>query len=237
MNRRELKYTQSIYGVLAILSTGPQSGYDIRKTLDHPEMFYWRESYGNIYPMLNKLFQDGLVDKADTSLKGRKRLMYKLNGNGWGELRKWLDEPANLSRFRVEILMKLRFGGSGGVENMISQLTLYGKQCEDQMSEAEHLLEQINDSEESLINDLRKITINLFYGRKITTLDWCSKSIEILKKWELAEKQEHSVNEINTSFKIETEAESAAARMNSAVMSPSSDNVVSVSNKIIPLME
>lgn len=222
-----LKYTQSIYGVLAILSSGPQSGYDIRKALDDPEMYYWRESYGNIYPMLKKLYQDGLVDKTDSFVKKKKRLIYRLNQNGWQELHKWMEEPANLNRFRVELLMKLRFGACCGVENMIAQLNQYRKQSEDQLLEAEMLLDQLTISEETLINDLRKITISLFAERKKTTLIWCSASSDLLEKWKLVEEQAKSNQNVELS----------AEKMYPEILLPETAGTTPKPPRIIPLME
>lgn len=223
----DLKYTQSIYGILAILSSGPQSGYDIRKALDNPEMYYWRESYGNIYPMLKKLYQDGLVDKTDSYVKKKKRLIYRLNQNGWLELHKWMEEPASLNRFRVELLMKLRFGECCGVENMIAQLTHYRKQSEDQLNEAEMLLDQLSTSEETLINDLRKITIRLFAERKKSTLIWCSASADLLEKWMLIEEQAKSNQSVELS----------AEKMHPEILLPETAGTTSMPPRIIPLME
>ena len=222
-----LKYTQSIYGILAILSSGPQSGYDIRKALDNPEMYYWRESYGNIYPMLKKLYQDGLVDKTDSFVKKKKRLIYRLNQNGWLELHKWMKEPANLNRFRVELLMKLRFGACCGVENMIAQLTHYRKQSEDQLIEAEMLLGQLASSEETLINDLRRITISLFAERKKSALIWCSTSSDLLEKWKLIEEQ----------TKSNQNAELSAEILYSEMLLPETADTSPMPPRIIPLME
>jgi|GEM_PF-1864270 len=187
MKKDELTYTQSIYGVLAILSIGPQSGYDIRKVLDHPEMFYWSESYGNIYPMLRALQKDGLVDKKDSYIKKKKRVIYQINQKGLDELHTWILEPVNLVRFRVELLMKLQFGISCGVENMISQIAHYRKLTEEQINTAEHMLGKINLSEESLARDLRKIAMSFFSEWKKSTVSWCDESVEILKKWKQRE--------------------------------------------------
>ena len=223
----ELKYPQSIYGILAILSTGPQSGYDIRKALDDPEMFYWRESFGNIYPMLKKLYNDGLVDKKESYVKTKKRLIYQLNRNGWTELQNWLHEPANLNRFRIEILMKLRFGASSGIEVMMEQLANYRKTSTEQLVEAEQLLEHISQLEETLSNDLRKITIGLFAERKRATLAWCDESVKILGKWKTVENEPISTpeNELTPQW------------INNETLSPESERVVSIPARIIPLME
>ncbi len=112
MTKPPREYPQSYYGLLAILSSGPRTGYDIRKFLEEPDVFYWKESYGNIYPMLKALEKDGLVNRRDSYVKTRKKSIYQLNELGWEVLNHWLEQPAGLSRFRVEILMKIRFGSA-----------------------------------------------------------------------------------------------------------------------------
>ena len=226
MQDKELKYTQSIYGLLAILSMGPQSGYEIRKALDQPEMFYWRESYGNIYPMLKKLYQDGLIDRVDSYVKKKKRLIYNLNSNGWTEFQKWLEKPADLNRFRVELLMKLRFGASSSVENMISLIRNYRQQSFEQLDEAEKLLDDFGSLEKTLINDLRKITLNLFIERKKSTLTWCDDSEETLRKWESVGKENERFFEIRPTVPIRTDMES-----------PERSISIPHNQRIIPLME
>ncbi len=226
MQDKELKYTQSIYGILAILSMGPQSGYEIRKSLDQPEMFYWRESYGNIYPMLKKLYQDGLIDKVDSSVKKKKRLIYNLNSNGWSEFQKWLEKPADLNRFRIELLMKLRFGESSSVENMISLVSHYRNQSLEQLNEAEKLLEDFESLKSTLTNDLRKITINLFAERKKSTLAWCDDSEEILSKWKAREN--NSGDTAKSRFEVS---------VNTNMESPDRAIAIPHNQRIIPLME
>ncbi len=227
MDSKKLKYTQSIYGILAILSKGPQSGYEIRKALDQPEMYYWRESYGNIYPMLKKLHKDGLLSRSDSYIKSKKRLIYQLNQQGWDELFLWFEEPATLNRFRVELLMKLRFGESYGAGNMISQLTHYRETSQEQLKDAEKLLETINSADSSLDSDLRKITISLFIKRKIAILTWCTDSIKILSKW-ITTAPNDTIAEKNQNI---------SAGINSELLSLSNSSVVPMPFPKVPLME
>jgi len=159
IRRKDPEYTQSMYGLLAILSQGPMSGYDVRKTLDDREMYYWRESSGNIYPMLRQLNQDGLLEKTDAYTKKKKRVLYSLTGKGREELDAWLSQPAGLSRFRVELLMKLRFGTSLGLETLMSHLENYKHRIQEQLNEVREILSDIDESGDSLESDLRRIAV------------------------------------------------------------------------------
>ncbi|MDH3629255.1 MAG: PadR family transcriptional regulator, partial [Acidobacteriota bacterium] len=44
--------SSSRYAVLGILTLEPMSGYDIKKFIETSVAHFWRESYGNIYPLL-----------------------------------------------------------------------------------------------------------------------------------------------------------------------------------------
>jgi len=162
MKSDESEYPRSYYGLLAFLSQGPQSGYDIKKLLEDPEIFYWRESHGNVYPMLRKLEKDGLLDKRDSYIKSKKRVIYQLNDAGMAELLKWLIKPAELCRFRVEILMKIRFGKSAGVSNMIDQVKRYLSTSEKEITESNRIMDDITSEETSLEADLRLIVSRYF---------------------------------------------------------------------------
>lgn len=178
------EYPQSYYGLLAILSLGPQTGYDIRKELEHPEIFYWKESYGNIYPMLRNLEKDGLIDRHDVPFKKKKKILYELNRAGLDELNSWLLKPATLSRFRVEILMKLRFGESAGVSSMMDQVRLYREKALEELDEARNNSRMLREQTESLSTDLRLIASVYFEELKESNIRWCDQALEILEKWE-----------------------------------------------------
>lgn len=218
-NEHTYTYTQSIYGLLAVLSTGPKSGYDIRKRLEAPEMFFWKESYGNIYPMLKLLLKDGLLSQTESFVKTKKRLIYTINEKGLNELNRWLEKPSNLTRYRFELLMKLRFGARLGIENLLNQLNHYCIANVQQLDEAKSIKAIIQSFDDTLDKEIREIIINLFIQRKKTTIDWCDSSMETLKLWEKTENHKKSDN----LFPVDNNTEI--------------NNFISLTNQTIPLME
>lgn len=179
-------YSQSVHGILAVLSLGPQSGYDIKKNLESPSMFFWQESYGNIYPILKRLFRDGLLHKHDSWVKSKKRVIYELNQSGWEALRQWLTEPVRMSRFRMELLMKIRFGGSTGTATLISHLEQYRQATLEDITGVQSLIESLGSSPGSLDDELEKITLDMLLRQKRSLLLWCDDSIRLLVRWESA---------------------------------------------------
>src|SRR5213592_3677521 len=96
--------------LLGMLSLGPRSGYDIKAIVDRSTRFFWTASYGQIYPELKRLEQEGLIRGEDASTNGRARRAYDLTRKGERALDDWLrsDRPLLLET-RDEGLLKLFF--------------------------------------------------------------------------------------------------------------------------------
>jgi len=99
------------YTVLGVLTLGPRSGYDIKKFVEESINYFWRESFGQIYPALKQLASEGLVSGEEAgSTEGPNRVVYSITESGRRELRTWLREPHEPEVPRVELLLKLFFG-------------------------------------------------------------------------------------------------------------------------------
>jgi PadR family transcriptional regulator, regulatory protein AphA len=103
---------ESSPSLLGILSLGPMSGYDIKKTVAESIGYFWNESYGQIYPLLKRYAAQGLVTVRTERNSGKPdRRVYALTPAGRAELARWLKQPANPPALRNELLLKLFFGG------------------------------------------------------------------------------------------------------------------------------
>lgn len=82
---------------LAVLSHGPASGYEIKKALEEgPYAYFYRASFGAIYPSLAQLHRSGFVAAESRSQVGRPdKRVYSLTPDGHRELVRALHgEPA-----------------------------------------------------------------------------------------------------------------------------------------------
>ena len=52
--------------ILGLLSHEDLTGYDIKKRLDGAIGFFWKGSFGNIYPALTSMEKEGLISKFDS---------------------------------------------------------------------------------------------------------------------------------------------------------------------------
>lgn len=103
--------------VLGMLSGGPKTGYDIKALVDNSTRFFWSASYGQIYPDLKTLEEDGLVRGESVPRGGRARTVYELTPEGREALRSWLTSSEELTHeIRDEGVLKLFFSDALGPE-------------------------------------------------------------------------------------------------------------------------
>jgi DNA-binding PadR family transcriptional regulator len=96
--------------ILGMLALGKRSGYDIKQFVDKSTRFFWAASYGQIYPELRRLEEQGLVHGRPEPTGERARTVYELTPAGEAALRGWLgsdEEP--VYELRDEGMLKLFF--------------------------------------------------------------------------------------------------------------------------------
>jgi len=95
--------------VLGLLREGRLSGYDIRRLTRVRFRLFWSESFGQIYPCLARLAEEGLVRVAREDADGRKRVVYAITPAGRRAFKDWLPRPAAVETMRYELLLKVYF--------------------------------------------------------------------------------------------------------------------------------
>src|SRR5438067_10143487 len=96
--------------ILGMIAFGKQTGYDIKQLVDKSTRHFWAASYGQIYPELRRLEQQGLIRGRPEPTGDRARKVYELTEAGVDALRDWLssgEEP--LYEVRDEGLLKMFF--------------------------------------------------------------------------------------------------------------------------------
>jgi DNA-binding PadR family transcriptional regulator len=106
--------------ILALLKLGPLTGYDIKQTTDVSTRYFWRASYGQIYPELRRLEQDGLVTAKEEPRGGRRRRVYRLTPKGESALSDWLRSENDQFEMRDEGLLRLFFGDLVSGEELLA---------------------------------------------------------------------------------------------------------------------
>jgi PadR family transcriptional regulator AphA len=120
------------FAILGILLAGPQSGYEIAKFCREVISSFWSESYGQIYPKLKELLDEGLIKKKDVAASKRKKSIYTITAKGRKSVEAWAAEPAVSQPVRNELLLKVFFGSELPAEISRQQIqqALAGQQSE-----------------------------------------------------------------------------------------------------------
>ena len=104
--------------ILGMVRLGRRTGYEMKQLVDNSTRFFWAASYGQLYPELKRLEDEGLVAGAEASTNGRRRRAFELTDAGEEALEAWLrsDDPGAYE-YRDEAMLKVFFWDGLGVED------------------------------------------------------------------------------------------------------------------------
>ena len=104
---------------LALLSTGPAHGYELKRSFEAAFEGIWPEiNAGQIYTTLGRLSRDGLVTSHEVSQDDRpNKKVFELTEAGRDALSAWLAEPLEKSRIKDEFFMKLVLAEATGADD------------------------------------------------------------------------------------------------------------------------
>ncbi len=154
------------FAILGLLCWKPMSGYDIKKMVEVALTFFWSESYGQIFPVLNRLVEGKLATKKlDPKSGGRRRQVYTVTAAGRKVFADWLQQPTAQPQLRDEGKLKFfltsRSDASEGVRLLEEHLT----------QQREHLA-MLKESEVILESALRKSDLPPELLELRNTLGW-----------------------------------------------------------------
>jgi DNA-binding PadR family transcriptional regulator len=100
--------TQTDLAVLAVLSLEPMTGYAVRDAIRVHLGAFWSESFGQIYPTLARLREEGLVAAGEGERSGSS--MHTLTAAGRARLVDLMRESPTATPPRNGMLLRLFFG-------------------------------------------------------------------------------------------------------------------------------
>ncbi len=174
----------SRFAVLGMLSMGLKTGYAMKKHVEGNLGHYWSESYGQIYPTLRQLVDEGLATCTEERRKGKPmRNLYSITPSGRKELREWLAMPPEPQPQRSELLLKLSLGNRVSFETCQKLIRDYRQQCEQDLG-------YLDDIESALCGpgahhrDQPYWLMTLRHGRAIreAELAWCGETLAHLRR-------------------------------------------------------
>jgi len=150
------------------------SGYDIKKMVEVGLSYFWSVSYGQIFPVLNKLVEDGWATKrTDPKSGGRRRQEYRATAKGRRAFQKWLHEPSGLPQLRDELKLKFFLTSRSPSKESVRLLEEYGEQQRahlDLLLESEVVLRAALNQPE-MPEDLLELQEALGWGNEPNTRD------------------------------------------------------------------
>lgn len=96
------------FTILAFLSTGPLSGYDLKKLFAESEALPWSGNNNQVYRALVGLHRDGLASlEVQQPAEGPARKVYTITPEGITALGEWLRSGIETPQLRAPILSRL----------------------------------------------------------------------------------------------------------------------------------
>ena len=173
------------FAILGMLCREPMSGYDLRSAIERSVGHFWQESYGNLYPTLERMAEERLVelDQEEHSRGGRVRKVYRMTATGRTALAEWLRRPVLPHVERNELLLKLFFGAQVGPADSLAQV-------ERSRAEAEGLLAALRLIDENVHHSrgddpelpYRHLSIRAGQLGLEAHLRWCDEAREALQR-------------------------------------------------------
>ncbi len=181
------------YLILGLLSEEPMSGYEIKKIVDMQFSYFWSESYGQIYPELNKMTYDGVIRKLDSLVPSGRRnsCKYEITPEGLDLLKEWLTYPVEKEMIRYELLLKLYFSNLTETDTMIAHIREF--QLSHRKQQRLFSMFQKNLEENIQLHDNHhEILMVLHFGQKVWAAydEWCEETIALLEERKKQRKRE-----------------------------------------------
>lgn len=182
------KENKSRYAIMGMLALEPTSGYQIKKLMEESTSNFWSESYGQIYPILKQLTEQGLATSHAEKQEGKpERNIYALTDRGKEELVSWLGEPVGEPKERIEVLLKLFFGQLLPVPANIEQIQhfqdIQHRLLEKYQGIETFLRDCLNEGgEDTPLPAYALITVRYGIHQSRALLAWCEETLEMLQE-------------------------------------------------------
>ncbi|UFU00658.1 PadR family transcriptional regulator [Radiobacillus kanasensis] len=182
-----MKVNHTKFAILGLLTTGCNTGYSIKQMIDRSLNHFWKISYGQIYPTLKNLVDEGLAIVQETTQQGKSdKKEYHITRKGQQTLQDWLQKPIEeIPIEKNEFILKLFFSRHEEEQTAIRHMENYLEKLQfrfDTYTSIETMITTALAGEE----DANYWLFTLDYGKRTTkaAIDWCEDTIRKLKEME-----------------------------------------------------
>ena len=170
--------------ILGLLAHEILSGYDIKKRIDKSISFFWKGSFGSIYPSLNAMEKEGLIQKAENSenIGGREKIFYRITSDGKKALISWLEDSKAVNDLKYETLLKLFFGGVTDVKTSINTINKFENEISTSLEILRIYKTNLSINLDNTDHIYYYLTVSFGVEAYEGYLKWCKEAKEMLKK-------------------------------------------------------
>ncbi|MEU4422463.1 PadR family transcriptional regulator [Actinoplanes sp. NPDC024001] len=171
--------SQTQMAVLGALSIEPMTAYALRETIRDVLGHFWSESFGQIYPTLHALEEEGHVRRRGGARARSSEFV--ITESGTARLIELLSEPARKVPARDGLMLRLFFGRTLGPDRCRDLLQQARAAAEGRLTEYEALLARL-EAEEGDTPDWPYIRTTLRAGihHSRSTIAWADESLAAL---------------------------------------------------------
>ena len=168
--------------ILGLLSHEDLTGYDIKKQIDGAISFFWKGSFGSIYPALGDMEKQGLVrQKKPDNTGGREKIIYQITGKGKENLKSWLNDEKVTNDLKYETLLKMYFGSVEDRSVTVRNIEIFEEQVKEDLKLLKFYkanLEKVLDQEDHV-----HYYLTVLFGIETyeAYLRWCKKAVKIME--------------------------------------------------------
>ena len=170
--------------VLAFLSLGPRAGYDIQRDIQKSVGHFWSESYGQIYPALRAIVEEGLATVQTEPQDGKPdRKVYTITKSGHEALQTWLEAAPEPPPVRNEMLLKLFVGWNVPSDVLASHVAGLQQHFSEELAQfaaiERYLKRQLRENPDALYWLMTLRSGQLYLEAR---LQWCAEALSMLEK-------------------------------------------------------
>ena len=167
--------------ILGLLFHEDLTGYDIKKRIDGAISFFWKGSFGSIYPALADMEKAGLVERRRAQTEGRReKILYHITDEGTAKLKEWLNVEQVANDLKYETMLKLYFGGAEDKGTTLKNICCFEEQVKRDLAVLrvyQENLEKVLDHKDHVYYYL---TVTFGIDTYEAYLKWCVKAKKIL---------------------------------------------------------
>ncbi|MBE1553175.1 PadR family transcriptional regulator [Sporosarcina limicola] len=168
------------YILIGLLHEQPMSGYDLKKTIDYSIGFFYKASFGSLYPALKRLEEKEWVTAKEVEGNSKNKKIYTVNPVGKEAFLKWLAQPLQSSK--NEHLLKIFFIDYLDEEKRTDLLQQFHLQLKNERGKLKEVEQIVSEEVTALTNPedfYYRISVLRYGVRHLEMeLDWLEEIIE-----------------------------------------------------------